>query len=309
MISYYLHDRNLDETSAVFRISGPDANTFLNGQFTQELRVSPGQFAYGLWLNQKGKVLGDSHVLRFSTDEHLIFSPRWSAPELRQRLEDYLIADEVTVADESGDWQALTCWGDEAMAALQSIGFASPSAPVVNAWLRTQNAFAWGTRHASTESYLLLVRAAACESLCAQLRDQGAAPATRETFESARIAAGIPAVPDDIGPGDLPNEGGLDAVAISYTKGCYLGQEVMSRLKNLGQVRRRLFVVRGPGGIPTPRSPLFQAGQRVGELRSTAPDGDGFIAFAMLSLMQLDRARGLSLRADGAEELSCSDHG
>jgi hypothetical protein len=122
----------------------------------------------------------------------------------------------------------------------------------------------------------------------------------REDFERIRILAGIPAVPRDLGSGDLPNEGGLEETAISYTKGCYLGQEVMARLKNLGQVRRRLHVVRGSGALPRSQEPLFQGQKKVGEFRSVAGDEQGFVALAMLSLVQLDPASALSLTPDGS---------
>ena len=75
---------------------------------------------------------------------------------------------------------------------------------------------------------------------------------------------------------------GSTTVAISYTKGCYLGQEVMARLKNLGHVRRRLHIVRGEGEPPAAGAQLFQNERKVGEVRSTARDGRGFVAIAML---------------------------
>ena len=104
-------------------------------------------------------------------------------------------------------------------------------------------------------------------------------------------------MPPDLGPGDLPNEGGLDASAVSYTKGCYLGQEVMSRLKNLGRVRRRLHVVTGAGVPPLMHAPVFQQNKKVGEIRTTAPTAEGFVALAMLSLAGLDTSAGLSTGA------------
>ena len=128
-----------------------------------------------------------------------------------------------------------------------------------------------------------------------------------EDMERRRIAAGIPAVPKDIGPGDLPNEGGLEAEAISYTKGCYLGQEVMARLKSMGQVRRRLLKVRGTGEIPPRPASLFQGDRRVGELRSAVRDGAEWIGLAMVSLVQLRREDGLSLESGGAAVVNFSD--
>jgi folate-binding protein YgfZ len=275
----------LQNASATFRISGPDANTYLQGQFTQDLRISPGQIAYGLWLNQKGKVLADSTILRFSADEHLVFSARTAAGALRQRLEDYLIADDVSLVDESAQATAFQIWGDGAAALLAQLA----GVPVARgSFARCGAALVFADAGAPrVERGWLLVDRAAAETWRARLR-AGATESSAEAAERARLHAGIPAVPDDIGPDDLPNEGGLDGTAISYTKGCYLGQEVMSRLKNLGQVRRQLHVVHGDGIPPAPRTELAQSGKRVGEVRSSAPDGAGFVAFAMLSRMNFD---------------------
>lgn len=128
-------------------------------------------------------------------------------------------------------------------------------------------------------------------------------------MEYARILDGIPAIPLDVGPDDLPNEGGLEDVAISYTKGCYLGQEVMARLKNMGQIRRRLQVIRGAGATPVTRASLFQAGKKVGHVRSVATAGNEFFALAMLSLINLDPTLGLSLEPEATPVAKIIAHG
>jgi hypothetical protein len=128
-----------------------------------------------------------------------------------------------------------------------------------------------------------VLRAADAPSALPRLR--GLAEVGAETLERLRIAAVIPAVPRDAGPGDLPQEAGLGEAAVSYTKGCFLGQEVMARLKTRGRVRRRLRLVRGTGGLPELPAPLWHAGKMAGELRSAAPgeSGEGFAGLAMLS--------------------------
>ncbi|MBA3850191.1 MAG: hypothetical protein C0502_09390 [Opitutus sp.] len=286
----------IETTSAVFRIRGPDANTFLNGQFSQELRSPTGHSAYGLWLNPKGKVIADSTVLRLADDEHLVFASTSDPVQLRQRWEDYLVADEVTIADETGRWGALLLWGDGLASAVTQLSGASFGTA---GFLCADGAHlfpAWGGRGARCWLICAYETKPAWQAKLARL---GAHAADANTAALARIRDGIPAVPDDIGPDDLPNEGGLETTAISYTKGCYLGQEVMSRLKNLGQVRRKLHVLRGDGAPPAPRTALFQSGRRVGETRSAAADGDGFAAFAMLSLVSLDPAAPLQLGENG----------
>jgi len=91
----------------------------------------------------------------------------------------------------------------------------------------------------------------------------------------------------------------LEDDAISFTKGCYLGQEVMARLKNMGQVRRRLSVLRGRGPAPGIGAAVFQGEKKFGGIRSVAASGDAWTALAMLALPGLDRTVGVGL-APGA---------
>src|SRR5580693_9003555 len=92
--------------AAWLRVSGADAAAFLQGQFTNDLREAQGETAvYGLWLDQKGKVLADSFVRRgAAADEYWIGSYFSPGAAIGRRLEDYIIADEVTVEDATAGW-------------------------------------------------------------------------------------------------------------------------------------------------------------------------------------------------------------
>lgn len=291
----------------MLRISGPDANTFLNGQFTQELRISSGSFAYGLWLNQKGKVLADSYVLRMSDEEHVAFSPRVGSEAVRGRLAAYLIADEVEVIDDTAKWAAVGVFGNGSGRLLAGLGVGVPSK--AGGFFQSNKALVFPGRFSRDENFWLLVPRAEAAVWQTKLIGAGASQVEIAAAERERILHGIPSVPEDIGLSDLPNEGGLEVDAISYTKGCYLGQEVMSRLKNLGQVRRRLHVVRGKGSLPAPRAALFQGEKQIGEIRSVAPEPDGFVALAMLSLVNFDRNTAMSLQSNQPPTVSLLDHG
>lgn len=281
---------DLDVPSAALRIRGPDSNTFLQGQFTQDLRRPVGACSYGLWLNQKGKVVTDSFVLRVAEQEHLVWAPRVGVAVLRERLESYLIADEVDLVDTGAAHAGIVVWGEGAAAA---IGGRFGAVPQPGAFVSAGGAMVFRGRFSAGDNFVCL--AADSAALVRALGQAGAMPGTRDALEAERIASGLPAVPDDIGANDLPNEGGLEADAVSYTKGCYLGQEVMSRLKNLGQVRRRLFVLVGDGEPPAAHTPVRQGEKQVGETRSSARVGTGFVAMAMLSLVNFDRTAPLAL--------------
>ena len=276
--------------AACLRVSGADSLTFLQGQFTNDLQQGKNNGAtYGLWLNQKGKVLADSFVRKTSPQEAWIVSYFSPAAVIRERLEAYIIADDVVIEDVTAATRGLTVFGANAAAEL---GLAAP------AW----NFPGRRTRDLQTE---IIFPAEMEAALTAKLADKMELTSTQ--METLRITAGIPAVPADLGPADLPNEGGLETDAISYTKGCYLGQEVMARLKNLGQVRRRLLRVRGPGEPPERLTPVFQGARKAGELRSTVREGTGWIGLALVSLVQLQREAGLSLTADGATVVHFAD--
>ena len=270
------------QPTACLHVTGEDALTFLQGQFTQELRSkTEAPVAYGLWLNQKGKVLADSFILLETTDNLWIISFTSSAAVIRERLEAYVIADDVVIEDVTADWSAVTVGGPDAEAWLiRELG----GAPAAGEFFKVPKG-GWIFRgRRGDETSFEWVRPA--ESAV----PAGLAPVSPDDVERLRISAGIPRVPQDIGVGDLPNEGGLDETGISYTKGCYLGQEVMARLKAMGTVRRRLVRVRGAGrGVPAVPCALLQGEKRVGELRSAVADGaGGFIGLAMITKLGLD---------------------
>src|SRR6188768_1395883 len=122
---YCLTDRDLRSSSAVLRVYGPDANSYLQGQFTEDLRVKIGESAYGLWLDQKGKVLADSHVRKLAENDYLVVSFSCKAADLRARLESYLIADEVELEDQTSDWAGILLWGAGARGLLPPAGVLS----------------------------------------------------------------------------------------------------------------------------------------------------------------------------------------
>lgn len=302
---YHIHSSSLQNSSAILRIRGPDAYTYLQGQFTQELKGPTGSISYGLWLNQKGKVIADSHVLRLGDNDFCVISLRSPAQVVRERLEAYLVADEVEIENEPEELASLAIWGEGVGEAVKKL---VGSRPLAGRWSEKERVRAFAGRRSAAENYELLVPVARHRDFCDSLRAMGLKETDATVAERERIFGGMPAVPADIGPGDLPNEGGLAEVAISYTKGCYLGQEVMARLKNLGQVRRRLHVVQGPGEPPVSGTALYQHGKRVGEFRSSARDGDGFVAMAMLSLLHLNAGENLGLSPESPAPIRILRH-
>lgn len=248
--------------AACVRVGGPDAATFLQGQFSNDLRPLPSAPAvYGLWLDVKGRVIADSYVCDGPPkDEFLLFSVHSPAAALLRRLEDFVIADDVTVEDQTSQWVGFALVGEGS-----------------GAWLAAEARLGrfFPGRRGAQESWEWLVPRDAAAACRAGLT--GARELSEEELERIRIRAGIASVPADIGPKDLPNEGGLERDAVAYDKGCYLGQEVMMRLRTRGRVRRKLARVQGEGALPAVPAPLWH-GARVGELRSAVAHESGLEA-------------------------------
>jgi hypothetical protein len=288
--------------AACLRVTGEDALTFIQGQFTQELRSpAPHLAAYGLWLNQKGKVLADSFILRENPQQLWVMSFTSPAAVIRERLEAYIIADDVVIEDVTLEWRGLAFGGKEAPVWFEEQAEGS-ALPGPGEFVRVGDGFVFRGRRGMDESWEWLRPATAAAPV-------GLTILPTEALERRRIAAGIPTIPADIGPGDLPNEAGLENVAISYTKGCYLGQEVMARLKAMGQLRRRLVrVAASAGPVPAVPCALLQGETRVGELRSAVEDGTGgFIGLALVTLLRLDAAAPLAPEPGGGAYIHLID--
>jgi folate-binding protein YgfZ len=264
------------------QVSGEDATSFLQGQFTNDLRdLGRLPSVYGLWLNVKGRVLADGFILRGAGDGTLLIGSYFSLAETVQaRLEGYIIADDVKLEDVTGEWSAVSLIGNDG-------GEPPPEAQCFRGRRVAGGNMEWAFPATMAEE--------------ARRRLTGSAEISAVELERRRIGAGIPAVPVDLGPGDLPNEGGLEAEAISYSKGCYLGQEVMARLKAMGRVRRRLERVSVAGaGLPAFPAPLFARSRAVGEVRSAVGDGaGGWMGLAMISLLYAGPGVRLALVPDG----------
>jgi folate-binding protein YgfZ len=282
-------------------VTGSDAATFLQGQFSNELRRTEGCPAtYGLWLNHKGRPLADSQVLQRAANEFEIVSLRSRVTGIRERLEAYIIADDVVIEDRTAGCFGVVIAGERAAGAVRELGFAVPPP---RCFAAADACVLIPARTSEAPSWCVIGPAASIDVAVARLEAMGMRAAASEEFDRRRIRAGIPAVPDELGPDDLPMEGGLEHDAISFTKGCYLGQEVMARLHNLGQVRRRLFIVESEGGtgLPPKGAVLFSGAQKVGEIRtSVAADGSGnAIGLAMLQTHAVQVGAVLALDPSG----------
>ncbi len=205
--------RHAPVDTAVVRVTGEDAAAFLQGQCTADLRGVV--LADALWLNRKGRVLAHTVVAKEADGAFLLLCPHLRADELIAIVTANVIADDVVATDETACWDRGVVWGG-------APDFAG--------------AQVFATRRYGVDAWDVLVPVGGTLP---------GAPGVLAELEAHRLAAGVPAVSADCGPGEFPQECGLDAW-VSHTKGCYLGQEVMARIQSMGSLRRILRYVEGP---------------------------------------------------------------
>jgi folate-binding protein YgfZ len=221
---------------AKLQVSGPDRIRFLNGQLTNDITLlKPGASMHSCALTAKGKLCADLFATALNGSIILDYEPalRESLPE---RLEKYLVADDVELTDVTGQFVLF-----------HVCETAVSDAILPEATISTSHRF-------GVEGKDLLVPSPLKNVVVPMLKET---LLTADEAERFRIEQGVPRWGAELFQDVIPIEAGLDTSAISYTKGCYLGQEIMSRLRSLGHVNRHLRGVRLSSG------PDLQAGDRL----------------------------------------------
>lgn len=256
-------------------VTDEDSADFLQSQFTNDLRpFEAGQVVYGLWLNVKGKVIADSFVLCEGAEQFRIVSDSVDGGTISEHLERHIIADDVELTNEG----PATIF-EVPVDALDALEL---SCPEDGQFLEFEGGVVFLSVCGSMAK-LLVLDESVIEKLEMRLSQVGFTEQAEEVRGLLRVRTGIPLVPQEIGPEDLPGEGGFERAGISFTKGCYLGQEVVARMHNVGKAQRQLFRVTGEGLPPTcPSELLNEEGKKVGELRSAYPDGAHWEGAALL---------------------------
>ncbi len=235
---------------ALLAFRGPDATRFLNGQLTQDVRrVAGGKTALRACVTDaKGKLQFRVTVAEGEGGTLWITGEPGTAEELEARLTRYLIADDVETEDLTGKYALWHFTGE----------LAAPEGVIAR---ESQRVGVFGT------DWWVPVGTDAPPEIPVLEGD---------ALETLRIARGIPAWGREILPGMLPPEAGLDETDISYNKGCYIGQEVISRIKSAGKVNRRLaeFVI-GTDLAVRPGELLDSEGKPSGEITSVSPVAEG----------------------------------
>jgi folate-binding protein YgfZ len=274
-------------------ISGADRRRFLTGRVTQDLAsAEDGGGVYGFVTDRKGRVVSDfvlSAIGGAADGRYLLELPAGRAEVVDGMLAPYILADRVEIARRD-DLSLLAVVGPEAEAFLEEQTGAAPPAEdwhhaeaelagVPVRLVRRPLAFA-------VPCWTVWVAKDRAGELVEALAAAGATPVSHEAAEVARVAAGLPRWGAEFDDGHLPQETGLEEYAVSYTKGCYLGQEVVARIHYRGGVQKTTTALRFRDSSedgPKPGADLVHDGRSVGTVGSVVRHPErGLLGLAVL---------------------------
>jgi folate-binding protein YgfZ len=267
-------------------VAGRDRAEWLQGLLTNDVKgLVAGQGCYAAWLTPQGRMITDLRVLELG-DEMLLDVPAGKVGELVGRLEAFIIMEDVRLRDWTSELARVTIYGADAAGRLsEAISGSEPQVTTSDLGSlaeHSSHATRWGghecivaaTRELGVRGYDVYLPAAGRSELIAALQRANAAVLDEATWHALRIEAGRPLFGADMHEDTIPLEAGLESRAISMTKGCYVGQEVVIRILHRGQGRvvRRLMTLEAvePGASLAAGDRLFAGDREVGRVTSAA---------------------------------------
>ena len=255
-------------------LTGEERAAFFHNFCTNEIRkLSAGSGCEAFITSVQGKVLAHMLVLCLA-DSILLVAPPNLGEKIVSHLDRYLINEQVELHDRTIARRVLLCAGAKSEEMLaQRLDEPLPRERLASAVVEFEGHTAIVTRVdlAGPLGFLVIGDADDVDAWSHTLQDAGAVLCGREAWEAARIEAGTPLYGRDITDGNFPQEVGRDRLAISFVKGCYLGQETVARIDSMGHVNKKLVGLRSSAGeVPPPGTELTVDGQVVGTVTSSA---------------------------------------
>jgi tRNA-modifying protein YgfZ len=248
-------------------VTGPDAADFLQGQVTNDvLALGSGDGCYAALLDPKAHITADMRILSAGAADLWLDTEAEALQAVLGHLRMYKIGRQVEIADRTTERAILSLLGPASAAvATRATGVPAPAA--AHDWVQAQLGSVDVRVVATGEGVDLLGPAGVADTLQAALLDAGATEIGDEAAEVLRVERGIPRYGVDMGPDNLPGEAGIVERAVSFTKGCYIGQEPVARMYHRGRPNRHLRGLRLDVAVSA-GEPLVAGEREVGRLTS-----------------------------------------
>lgn len=300
----------LRQDSDFIRVSGADAAAWLQGQTTNDVEaLESGDGQASAVLDRQGRLQAHFTLHRWE-DAYWILVDRRQVPRLLEQFESHLFIEDVSIEESGRELEQVVIQGPRALPFLAALIDPAQLPPKPRGCAAVEilgfDVLVFQLSLTGEDGYILVVEAGAgaplLEGLYDASRDAGGAAIGPRAREVLRVEAGIPLYGVDVNDRCTLPETTLEREAVSYDKGCYIGQEVVSRLRAYGSVKQALVGLvfeETEGRLPEPGEPLHLDGKKIGLMKSVAfsPTLDARIGMAFL-----DRAH----RSPGATLSLCS---
>jgi folate-binding protein YgfZ len=273
----------------LIEVTGADRAQLLHSFTTNEVKkLAAGGLCEAFVTSPQGKTLG--HLLIANRgDAFVLDTTPGQAATLIAHFERYIISEDATLRDQTAEQGELLLAGPRAAELLRTLSGAEPAAAVAQIEIGGHPLLVKRATYLAVPGYFLQTARGELPALRAALEAAGAAACGPDAVEMGRIEAGTPLFGQDITDDNLPQEIGRDSIAISFVKGCYLGQETVARIDALGHVNRLLAGVKFTGTtVPRPGLSLTVGDKTIGQITSAAwsPKLTAPLALALLRRAQ-----------------------
>jgi folate-binding protein YgfZ len=296
------------------QVSGSDRLRWLNGMVSNTVQSLPeGEGNYSFLLSVQGRIQGDCYVYRRSADL-LLDTGFDQLPVIMRHLDHFIIMDDVELADVSQEWTGLSVAGPASPGVLATLGFSPSGASVPNARMSTARigevpCTVIEAYHVAVPRFELWFSPEHVLAVWETLQAAGAVPCGLDAMETLRVLEATPLYGVDVNDRDLPQET-VQARALNFSKGCYLGQEIVERIRSRGKVNRqfRQFALQGgqpPQPPPQPPFDLRSGEQAVGRITSIAsPLSAGVLGLGFIRVEVVERNAELTYEGGVATTLA-----
>jgi len=260
-------------------VSGADRASYLQGLLTNDIAgLKAGQGCYAAYLTAQGRLISDMHVYELG-DAILVSLPGDVKELVLAKLDQFIFTEDVQLGDVTATFAQVAIIGPEASATIAAVIGADAAAALAampdhgNARIRWDGAPVIVARidDAGEPGFDLFVETARVDALKNALVGAGAAALDADTADAIRIESGIPLFRRDMDEDTIPLEAGIEPRAISFTKGCYVGQEVIIRVmhRGHGRVARKLVGLSIDGDrVPAPGTTIHSGDREIGRVTS-----------------------------------------
>ena len=267
------------DNEALLHLEGPDTLTFLQGQLTCDTRkLSSEQALPGLYCTPQGRVICDFLLLQLAPGHVALRLRSELRADSAATLAKYIVFSKSRLLADDDDWQLVGCWGPGAASALRG---AFGEVPGGQYQISQGEGRVLVQTDAGGEMFECLLQGAQAGTLLDRLQ-QDASPAARTAWEASLIRAGVPRIAAATSGEFIPQMLNYDLTGhVSFSKGCYTGQEVIARMHYRGKPKRRLYLASltqgelAGGDPPAPGLALYSAGEQSVGTVVNAAQGEG----------------------------------